>query len=183
MVDCPAWGEVRRPSSMKEWERLECKRRQVEEANFARSAANVRQRSAYARQIAQPHATARLGSPGPFGVRKLVSAFLVGDGFRPKCLKRFGALGAIRTPDPQIRSLMLYPAELRARAAFRRGAEPSRTKLKLQGAPSVAVLRAVQGAPARRWSASSRSRRGFSKSVRTAIPSTPNCSSGSPERV
>src|SRR5580692_2575367 len=25
-----------------------------------------------------------------------------------------GALGAIRTPDPQIRSLMLYPAELRA---------------------------------------------------------------------
>ena len=28
----------------------------------------------------------------------------------------FGALGEIRTPDPQIRSLMLYPAELRARA-------------------------------------------------------------------
>jgi hypothetical protein len=28
-----------------------------------------------------------------------------------------GALGAIRTPDPQIRSLMLYPAELRARWA------------------------------------------------------------------
>jgi hypothetical protein len=25
-----------------------------------------------------------------------------------------GALGGIRTPDPQIRSLMLYPAELRA---------------------------------------------------------------------
>jgi hypothetical protein len=25
-----------------------------------------------------------------------------------------GALGEIRTPDPQIRSLMLYPAELRA---------------------------------------------------------------------
>jgi hypothetical protein len=30
---------------------------------------------------------------------------------------KIGALGAIRTPDPQIRSLMLYPAELRARAA------------------------------------------------------------------
>ena len=28
-----------------------------------------------------------------------------------------GALGGIRTPDPQIRSLVLYPAELRARAA------------------------------------------------------------------
>jgi hypothetical protein len=28
-----------------------------------------------------------------------------------------GALGEIRTPDPQIRSLMLYPAELRARRA------------------------------------------------------------------
>ena len=26
-----------------------------------------------------------------------------------------GALGKIRTPDPQIRSLVLYPAELRAR--------------------------------------------------------------------
>ena len=25
-----------------------------------------------------------------------------------------GALGGIRTPDPQIRSLVLYPAELRA---------------------------------------------------------------------
>ena len=28
---------------------------------------------------------------------------------------RNGALGKIRTPDPQIRSLVLYPAELRAR--------------------------------------------------------------------
>jgi hypothetical protein len=27
-----------------------------------------------------------------------------------------GALGEIRTPDPQIRSLMLYPAELRAQS-------------------------------------------------------------------
>jgi hypothetical protein len=27
-----------------------------------------------------------------------------------------GALGEIRTPDPQIRSLVLYPAELRALA-------------------------------------------------------------------
>jgi site-specific DNA recombinase len=32
-------------------------------------------------------------------------------------LYRTGALGEIRTPDPQIRSLVLYPAELRARAA------------------------------------------------------------------
>jgi hypothetical protein len=29
-----------------------------------------------------------------------------------------GALGGIRTPDPQIRSLVLYPAELRAPRAF-----------------------------------------------------------------
>ncbi len=28
--------------------------------------------------------------------------------------KRFGAPGEVRTPDPQVRSLMLYPAELRA---------------------------------------------------------------------
>ena len=30
-------------------------------------------------------------------------------------IRKIGALGAIRTPGPQIRSLMLYPAELRAR--------------------------------------------------------------------
>src|SRR6202795_4378570 len=30
-------------------------------------------------------------------------------------LEMFGAPGEIRTPDPQIRSLVLYPAELRAR--------------------------------------------------------------------
>jgi hypothetical protein len=29
-----------------------------------------------------------------------------------------GALGGIRTPDPQIRSLVLYPAELRAPESF-----------------------------------------------------------------
>src|SRR5262249_51655243 len=31
-------------------------------------------------------------------------------------LQRGGAPGGTRTPDPQVRSLMLYPAELRARA-------------------------------------------------------------------
>ena len=34
----------------------------------------------------------------------------------PRSLVLYGAPGAIRTPDPQIRSLMLYPAELRAPA-------------------------------------------------------------------
>ena len=29
-------------------------------------------------------------------------------------IKRFGAPGEIRTPDPQVRSLVLYPTELRA---------------------------------------------------------------------
>ena len=38
-----------------------------------------------------------------------------------KTLKKSGAPGTIRTSDPQIRSLMLYPAELRARLALRRG--------------------------------------------------------------
>ena len=38
-------------------------------------------------------------------------------------LCRSGAPGEIRTPDPQIRSLMLYPAELRARAQPLRDAE------------------------------------------------------------
>ena len=37
---------------------------------------------------------------------------------RGKC----GALGRIRTPDPQIRSLVLYPAELRARKGAAPGA-------------------------------------------------------------
>ena len=32
---------------------------------------------------------------------------------------RYGALRGIRTPDPQIRSLVLYPAELAARPQFR----------------------------------------------------------------
>ena len=31
----------------------------------------------------------------------------------------YGAPGAIRTPDPQIRSLVLYPAELRVRGPVR----------------------------------------------------------------
>ena len=39
-----------------------------------------------------------------------------------KSLKENGAPEEIRTPDPQIRSLVLYPAELRAR--FREGREP-----------------------------------------------------------
>ncbi len=40
---------------------------------------------------------------------------------RSRRLGRNGAPGTIRTSDPQIRSLMLYPAELRARIALRRG--------------------------------------------------------------
>src|SRR5689334_5529592 len=36
----------------------------------------------------------------------------------PERPKSGGALGGIRTPDPQIRSLVLYPAELRAPEAF-----------------------------------------------------------------
>ena len=35
-----------------------------------------------------------------------------------RCEGGAGALGEIRTPDPRIRSPMLYPAELRARAPF-----------------------------------------------------------------
>jgi hypothetical protein len=45
-----------------------------------------------------------------------------------------GAPEEIRTPDPQIRSLVLYPAELRARLAHRAGsvldrANPPGTRL------------------------------------------------------
>ena len=49
------------------------------------------------------------------------SAALEKNGFRQR--EESGAPGAIRTPGPQIRSLMLYPAELRVHwsAAIRRG--------------------------------------------------------------
>lgn len=36
-------------------------------------------------------------------------------------IRRDGAPEEIRTPDPQIRSLVLYPAELRVRTALRAG--------------------------------------------------------------
>src|SRR5262249_1994496 len=39
-----------------------------------------------------------------------------------------GAPEEIRTPDPQIRSLVLYPAELRARLAHRAGSVPEPSK-------------------------------------------------------
>jgi hypothetical protein len=39
-----------------------------------------------------------------------------------------GAPGRIRTADPQIRSLVLYPAELRALVAHRAGDVPERPK-------------------------------------------------------
>ena len=49
---------------------------------------------------------------------------------RPKALisllNRDGALEEIRTPDPQIRSLMLYPAELRVLEAMRPTGNPFR---------------------------------------------------------
>ena len=51
-----------------------------------------------------------------------------------------GAPGRIRTPDPQIRSLVLYPAELPVQAVCRgeprRGAEPSRDFRRWQEAAS-----------------------------------------------
>src|SRR5262249_1956019 len=48
--------------------------------------------------------------------------------FRHPCVRngpvRSGALGGIRTPDPQIRSLVLYPAELRALEAWPQSMAP-----------------------------------------------------------
>src|SRR6476469_10111733 len=42
--------------------------------------------------------------------------------------QRSGAPEEIRTPDPQIRSLVLYPAELRALVAHRAGNAPGSAK-------------------------------------------------------
>ena len=39
----------------------------------------------------------------------------IGDNIRFGGVEKTGAPGGIRTPNPQIRSLMLYPVELRAR--------------------------------------------------------------------
>ena len=50
-----------------------------------------------------------------------------------------GAPEEIRTPDPQIRSLVLYPAELRARLASGEGLKPS-TGIRLGEAVSIAWL-------------------------------------------
>src|SRR3989442_14719667 len=54
-------------------------------------------------------------------VRHEVVTHVLGT-FRYPCLRAghmsLGALGGIRTPDPQIRSLVLYPAELRAPKSF-----------------------------------------------------------------
>ena len=43
-----------------------------------------------------------------------------------------GAPEEIRTPDPQIRSLVLYPTELRARLANFEGREPALNKQMLR---------------------------------------------------
>src|ERR1700688_2550196 len=55
------------------------------------------------------------------GVAFYATAFAVDPGFTENKLFNFrnGAPGTIRTSDPQIRSLMLYPAELRARFSQR----------------------------------------------------------------
>jgi hypothetical protein len=48
-----------------------------------------------------------------------------------------GAPEEIRTPDPQIRSLVLYPAELRARLAHRAGNVPGAAKAAGNGALAI----------------------------------------------
>ena len=48
-----------------------------------------------------------------------------------------GAPEEIRTPDPQIRSLVLYPAELRARLAHRAGSVPEPDKSGGNGALAI----------------------------------------------
>ena len=47
--------------------------------------------------------------------KPLTSALRMSGAVTPIGQRISGAPGAIRTPDPQIRSLMLYPAELRVR--------------------------------------------------------------------
>jgi hypothetical protein len=61
------------------------------------------------------------GPPQPATRRQSVPASREGAAavkrFGSDSMEEIGAPGTIRTSDPQIRSLMLYPAELRARIA------------------------------------------------------------------
>src|SRR5262249_55969119 len=56
-----------------------------------------------------------------------------------------GAPEEIRTPDPQIRSLVLYPAELRARLAHRAGSVPEPSKSGGNGPLAIGFGRHWQG--------------------------------------
>ena len=79
---------------------------------------------------------------------------------RLKSALNAGALGEIRTPDPQIRSLMLYPAELRARdrpgladqGRKTMGGSPQRQAASrcLSGPPRPTVAKAVKSGPSPR---------------------------------
>jgi hypothetical protein len=58
---------------------------------------------------------------------------------------KYGAPEEIRTPDPQIRSLVLYPAELRARTPLRRGGHSVESGALFRSeATHIGVLRALQ---------------------------------------
>src|SRR5450631_1488831 len=77
------------------------------------------------------------------------------DGWQPS-----GALGEIRTPDPRIRSPMLYPAELRARAWVDYQTWPDRASSLLPGRP---------GRRAGLWRRRDRSEAGMSAAVLAEI--------------
>src|ERR1700720_846560 len=61
-----------------------------------------------------------------------------------------GAPGEIRTPDPQIRSLVLYPAELRARrvVAIGSAAQWQEGAMARRGLPAARLCRAAPATPA-----------------------------------
>src|SRR5262249_43036959 len=64
---------------------------------------------------------------------------------RPKIPEFSGAPEEIRTPDPQIRSLVLYPAELRARLAHRAGSVPGEAKVAGNGPLAIGFGQCWEG--------------------------------------
>src|SRR6476659_10080925 len=58
-----------------------------------------------------------------------------------------GALGGIRTPDPQIRSLVLYPAELRAPTRLLAKTPPNSKWLSTIGPPPATTTATPTHAP------------------------------------
>src|SRR6202011_231551 len=96
--------------------------------------------------------------------RDILQAAIAGKQIENGNVRSFVASGApeeIRTPDPQIRSLVLYPAELRARrvVAIGSAAQWQEGAMARRGLPAARLCRAAPATPAEWFSNHARGRR------------------------